>query len=561
MRRVKQELKPILLTLAILSIALASSPASAITLYWMGGANAWNTTSSRWSPTVDGTTYQTWTLSGELNDAVFGRTAGVVTISTSTTPVVGNITFTTTGYSIGAATAASTNALALGADSIITAGDGIPATFTTEIKGSYGLTKAGDGTVIFKTSGNSYTGATIVSGGMLKIEHNTSLGTTDAGTTVNDGATLEVSKGLTVTGETLTLNGSGYNNSGALLFTGTTYAAQWAGDIVLGSNATIASTNASSKTLTIGVAGATTITGSGNTLTVAGSGPIQIDSSIQTGAGSVVKDSSASLILMGASTYSGDTVLNSGNTYIGVETVTSGGALVSSGIGTGTLKLNGGSLAPTSSMTTDLTLYNEVEFNADTTLRCFGTAAMEFAGDVTLTGNRTAIIGSKVVISGAIGDGGNGYELGKTGAAELVLSGLNSYTGDTTVNDGILTLADGGSMLFDIQNAGECTQLLGTGTLNLDGMFVFNLAGVTDAAGDWMVVDVDNLTATYGSTFSVKDFTESSDVWTYVDGAKTWTFTESTGILSVSAVPEPGTMAMFVMGLIGLLAYAWRKRK
>jgi hypothetical protein len=31
--------------------------------------------------------------------------------------------------------------------------------------------------------------------------------------------------------------------------------------------------------------------------------------------------------------------------------------------------------------------------------------------------------------------------------------------------------------------------------------------------------------------------------------------------VSVSAVPEPGTLALAVAGVLGLLAYAWRKRK
>ena len=32
-------------------------------------------------------------------------------------------------------------------------------------------------------------------------------------------------------------------------------------------------------------------------------------------------------------------------------------------------------------------------------------------------------------------------------------------------------------------------------------------------------------------------------------------------ILNVAATPEPGTLTLLAAGLVGLLAYAWRKRK
>ena len=43
-------------------------------------------------------------------------------------------------------------------------------------------------------------------------------------------------------------------------------------------------------------------------------------------------------------------------------------------------------------------------------------------------------------------------------------------------------------------------------------------------------------------------------------------FTESEfdgqgGVASIDAIPEPSAIVLLAMGLFGLLAYAWRKRK
>ena len=50
------------------------------------------------------------------------------------------------------------------------------------------------------------------------------------------------------------------------------------------------------------------------------------------------------VILSGANTYSGGTTLTAGTLRVGVSSVTAGGAIVSSAIGTGTLTFNGGTL-------------------------------------------------------------------------------------------------------------------------------------------------------------------------------------------------------------------------
>ncbi len=100
-----------------------------------------------------------------------------------------------------------------------------------------------------------------------------------------------------------------------------------------------------------------------------------------------------------------------------------------------------------------------------TTANQFGIAA-----PVTLGASQSFDVfsGSTLTISGAIGDGGNGYAITKTSAGTLVLSGANTYTGGTTVTAGTL--------------AGTTTSLQGAVTNN--AAVVFDQAGSGTYAGD-----------------------------------------------------------------------------
>jgi fibronectin-binding autotransporter adhesin len=160
-------------------------------------------------------------------------------------------------------------------------------------------------------------------------------------------------------------------------------------------------------------------------------------------------------------------------------------------------------------------------------------------------------------------DGG----LTKVGDGTLTLdSAASTYLGDTTVNGGTLNLVSTASLLLDINPTGDYSQILGTGAVVLDGMLNLNVADVTGTSGSWTIVDTGNLTETFGATFGLKlagaaeAFSGSGGMLSYGDGARTWTFNEASGVLSVAAVPEPSSLAMLAAGLFGLLAYAWKKR-
>lgn len=139
-----------------------------------------------------------------------------------------------------------------------------------------------------------------------------------------------------------------------------------------------------------------------------------------------------------------------------------------------------------------------------------------------------------------------------TAAGTVTLSGANTYTGDTTMGQDqldsslvSLVLSSTGSLSFKPGANGVCNKITSvqpqsTGTVTLDGTFNIDLAGAAIANGNqWLLVDVDNLNEDFntGGTFSIAGFAADTPVanqWRKVDGDKTWTFDETTGILSLA---------------------------
>jgi autotransporter-associated beta strand protein len=110
----------------------------------------------------------------------------------------------------------------------------------------------------------------------------------------------------------------------------------------------------------------------------------------------------------------------------------------------------------------------------------------------------------------------------KSGAGAVVLSGTNTYTGDTIVAAGSLTLASGASLMFAPTTDGVSNQLAGvssgTGSVNLNGEINFDLASVDSTTGNrWALIDATDLNVLYDAgTFSVNSslgsFTNSGGV-------------------------------------------------
>ena len=192
--------------------------------------------------------------------------------------------------------------------------------------------------------------------------------------------------------------------------------------------------------------------------------------------------------------------------------------------------------------------------------------AITGSGTINHTGNDN----SKLTLNGNITTTG-----GVTNSnGSMDLGGINTYTGDTSVNVGTVSLilgaqlgdtdsiiASGATMLLFagsqynmVLNGLSSTTITGTGTIFLAGTLNFDLALANITNGNtWQVVSNSTLTEAYTGSFQVNGFTQLSDVWTRTAGLNTWTFTEGTGVLSLAVIPEPTAALLGGLGVLGLL--------
>ncbi|MBN8457443.1 MAG: autotransporter-associated beta strand repeat-containing protein [Verrucomicrobia bacterium] len=163
-------------------------------------------------------------------------------------------------------------------------------------------------------------------------------------------------------------------------------------------------------------------------------------------------------------------------------------------------------------------------------------------------GNTGSVSGSASFVANT--SGGVSY----SGAGTTTLTGVNTYTGNSTVSSGTtLVLADNAGLKFVPGANGVCNKLTGAGSAFLYGDFTIDLSGAALANGNsWTLVDTSSRNFD-PLLFTVNGFTEvSQGVHQLVDGANTWTFSESTGALTL-AVAAPSGYAAWA-GMKGLTA-------
>jgi len=132
------------------------------------------------------------------------------------------------------------------------------------------------------------------------------------------------------------------------------------------------------------------------------------------------------------------------------------------------------------------------------------------------------------------------------GAATSVVAGTlrirGAHTGtasNVTVSSGAtLVLESTGQLSFAPTANGTSNKITGAGTATLNGILRFNLTGAAIANGNsWTIVDAAGASSNLAGVASNPSLTwaeSPSGVWKAVDGSNTWTYTESSGTLSLA---------------------------
>lgn len=296
---------------------------------------------------------------------------------------------------------------------------GFISTFSGVIQGAAtngGLTKVGTGTLTL-TGANTYGGKTTVNAGILRIQNKQALGAAGGppnnGTVVNDGGTLQLdldpqNSGApqTISGETLTLNGYGVNNVGAL--SNLTGDNTWAGAPIVLNASSIINVDGGNLTVTGNVQDANTAT--------------------------LYKLGTGTLYLPTANTHSFATVVEKG--VLNISNVGALGSSATSVFDGGTLQLSNGISVSNNPLTISGTGFNGLGALDSSS----GTNT--WASSVTLFGDASIGVdsGSTLTLSHSIDEVISDSGLTKVGSGVLTLSSTapTTYTGPTTIAGGNL---------------------------------------------------------------------------------------------------------------------------
>jgi len=360
--------------------------------------------------------------------------------------------------------------VALGRSANLTsANSGSAVEFSNTISGPGGIAKTGYGTVVLSHA-NAYAGATSVERGVLNIRSGTALGGAANGTSVADGAALEIQGNITVAGETLGLTGHGFSLGPQGALRNTSGDNRWTGAIALNYNTTIQS-DAGNLNLD------TSVTSAGWNLALHGNGNGQITGPVTLASGGLSKAGSGTWTLSSANQYTGETSITAGTLAYGADNVIGSGAVTISG----------------ASAVLALGSYSDT----------VGTVTLDGGGQITGLGTLTSTSGFALNNGSASASLAGSVGLNKTTAGTVTLSGANTFTGDTRIMAGTLKLGNGWALqqsTVDLAAGDSGTLDLGKLDAALGGLKGSrDLAIPTDRV---LSVGNNNASTTYGGSLS-----------------------------------------------------------
>jgi len=479
------------------------------------------------------------TVSGLINNA------GTVTISgTSTVGVTnlsGGIGSNVTGITNSAVTATTIGAIALGQNiavnnasaALLTLNGGSSGgAFDLNLKANTAAGITSNSTAMNHTGTitNSGTGAGTVTVG--------SVGSNVTGVTqssLTSALTVTALSANSTTGTTLTNNAG----VGATKVLTVTNAVGGTGNLVLDNDSALTG----GIVLTGGAANAGSITnlGSGGSVTITGA----ITTAVT---GGVFQNSATStLLLNGANTFTSGLNVQQGTVQIGATAGLGAGLVTIGGTGTsGVVDLNGASRTINSLATAGIAANQTITNNHATTA-----ATLNYTGATTSTYGGVIKDGTTATTALTVNNA----------AANLTLSGVNAYTGATTITSGILNLTGSlSSSNISVAAAGRLNignaSALGTGTLSFAGGIVDNSSGGTLVNTQNNAISIATTGLTFGGT---NDLDMGTGNVTLAAGSRTFTLNGSGRTLTlggtVSSTTATGTTTQTVNGVGNTLAF------
>ena len=310
--------------------------------------------------------------------------------------------------------------------------------------GAVGLAKLGAGTLVLGGA-NTYSGATKIQEGTLKIGSTSALGLYYNTVSVTAGAVLDLNGTTIPVGcYALTLNGAGISSGGALINSSAT-AGTYSGLITLGSASSII---AGSGNITVSATG--TISGAYG-LTLGGAQNGSIASIIGTGTGTLTKQDAGKWTLSGTNTYSGKTIVQNGTLSFseGNATATANQQLgANATLDLGVASTSSGTLLYTGAAGTLAKAINALGNGTDT-IQNSGTGLLTLTGLLTKNGTVLTLKGGTygITVSGA------GTIAGSNSGSDLIVDGGTTTLATANTYNGPTSIINGATLNANITNA------------------------------------------------------------------------------------------------------------